>query len=248
MRLTVPVSSNALKVVSLKGLPVNELILSILMSFNSSLLAQPKQNVSVVQRDNKTLSQSKYTVCDESLKQDSHRSASQYYHVQRVQPSACLGLGQVNQKKTISQKELKNMNATKPSKQTKEDSRPTSAQGAMNVLGLPLKLCCSDPLTGYERDGFCHTGAHDRGKHTVCAIMTDDFLNFTKNRGNDLSTPYPQYNFPGLKAGDRWCLCALRWAEAEKAGHAPLVDLEATHQKTLDYVSLKTLSNYSIKD
>ena len=107
-------------------------------------------------------------------------------------------------------------------------------------------MCCADPLTGYERDGFCHTGAHDRGKHTVCAIMTQAFLEFTKSRGNDLSTAYPQYNFPGLKPGDRWCLCASRWAEAEKAGYAPFVDLEASHQKTLDYVSFDILKKYSI--
>ena len=139
-----------------------------------------------------------------------------------------------------------------PSEETKPmvikvDQRPTSSRGAKNVLDTPLKLCCSDPLTGYERDGFCHTGAHDRGKHTVCAVMTEGFLDYTKSRGNDLSTPLPQYGFPGLKPGDRWCLCALRWLEAERAGFAPLVDLEATHAKTLDYVPLETLKRHNIK-
>ena len=224
------------------------LFLGVLLNFNSSLLAQLKQSDPITQHDKKTVSQSKNTVCNESLNQAAHHSKSPQNDDQQVQPPACLGLGQTDQKKTVIKSEVKNMNTANRSTQTKEDDRPLSTQGALNVLGQPLKLCCNEPLTGYERDGFCHTGAHDRGKHTVCAIMTDDFLNFTKNRGNDLSTPYPQYNFPGLKAGDRWCLCALRWAEAEKAGHAPLVDLEATHQKTLDYVSLETLKNYSLKD
>lgn len=127
------------------------------------------------------------------------------------------------------------------------DAKILSPRGALNVLHTPLKLCCSDPLTGYERDGFCHTGVHDRGKHTVCAVMTEEFLSYTKSRGNDLSTPHPQYGFPGLKSGDRWCLCALRWAEAEREGYAPPIDLESTHIKTLDDVPLELLKRYELK-
>lgn len=118
-----------------------------------------------------------------------------------------------------------------------------SPKGDVNVLGTPLKECCSDPLTGFERDGFCHTGSRDRGRHVVCAIMTEEFLTYTKGQGNDLSTPLPHYGFPGLKPGDKWCLCALRWAEAHRADVAPLVDLEATHSKALEYISLPILKS-----
>ena len=110
-----------------------------------------------------------------------------------------------------------------------------------NVLGGELQSCCFEPKTGFYRDGFCKTGEEDHGTHVVCAIMTEDFLTFTKSRGNDLSTPIPQWRFPGLKAGDKWCLCVMRWAEAQKEGKAPQVVLEATHEKALEYTSLAML-------
>ena len=113
-----------------------------------------------------------------------------------------------------------------------------------NVLGGELKSCCIDPLTGFYRDGFCKTGADDRGSHTICIVATDDFLAFSKSRGNDLSTPRPEYNFPGLKAGDKWCLVALRWQEALDAGMAPEVVLEATNEAALAFVRLEDLREY----
>ncbi|KAF0131164.1 MAG: hypothetical protein FD155_828 [Bacteroidetes bacterium] len=118
----------------------------------------------------------------------------------------------------------------------------------LNVFGEPLKMCSQKPLTGFYRDGNCSTGSDDNGRHTVCAIMTDEFLQFSKMMGNDLTTPLPHYQFPGLKAGDRWCLCALRWVEAWKAGNAPQVLPEATHEKTLDLVTLEELIKYFWKD
>ena len=114
-----------------------------------------------------------------------------------------------------------------------------------NVFGEELKVCCTSPMTGYFRDGNCRTISEDTGTHTVCAIMTDEFLDFSLSKGNNLITPIPYYNFPGLKAGDKGCLCASRWVEAEKAGKAPLVILEATHEKTLDFTSLETLVKYA---
>lgn len=116
-----------------------------------------------------------------------------------------------------------------------------------NVFGEPLEICCTNPLTGYFRDGLCKTVFQDTGTHTVCAIMTDEFLKFSASRGNDLITPIPQYHFPGLKAGDKWCLCVTRWLQAEKSGKAPKLILEATHEKTLDYTSLSVLINYANK-
>ena len=110
-----------------------------------------------------------------------------------------------------------------------------------NVLGTDLQPCCTDPMTGYYRDGVCNTGPTDTGRHVVCAIMTEEFLTFTKSRGNDLSTPRPEYQFPGLRPGDGWCLCALRWKEAYEAGCAPLVRLESTHEKALEYVEFSAL-------
>lgn len=118
---------------------------------------------------------------------------------------------------------------------------------AKNVLGTPLETCSSDPLTGFYRDGCCHTGAEDHGLHLVCAEMTDEFLEFSAERGNDLSTPIPAYGFPGLKPGDRWCLCALRWKEALQAGHAPKVHLEATHISTLEFVDLEDLQQHAVE-
>lgn len=117
---------------------------------------------------------------------------------------------------------------------------------AKNVLGTPLACCCQNPLTGFYRDGFCRTGAEDFGAHVVCAEMTAEFLAFTRSRGNDLSTPVPAYQFPGLKPGDRWCLCASRWREALEAGMAPPVILEATHVSALEYVSLEDLKAHAL--
>ncbi|WP_339836210.1 DUF2237 domain-containing protein [uncultured Maribacter sp.] len=110
-----------------------------------------------------------------------------------------------------------------------------------NVLGTKLISCCYEPLTGFYRDGFCQTGFEDSGTHTVCAVMTKEFLDYSKEQGNDLTTPMPEYNFPGLKAGDKWCLCALRWKQAADAGTAPPVVLEATHKKTLDLIDFSLL-------
>jgi uncharacterized protein (DUF2237 family) len=112
---------------------------------------------------------------------------------------------------------------------------------AQNVLGGELYDCSIDPVTGWLRDGCCNTDAADVGVHTVCAVMTDDFLAFSKSVGNDLSTPMPDYGFPGLKAGDRWCLCASRWVEALEADAAPKVVLEATHARTLEWAALSDL-------
>lgn len=112
---------------------------------------------------------------------------------------------------------------------------------AKNVLGGDLQPCSTDPLTGFYRTGCCDTGADDTGVHTVCAVMTDEFLAFSKAHGNDLSTPMPQHGFAGLVAGDRWCLCAPRWAEAHAAGQAPRVVLDATHAGTLEWADLADL-------
>jgi len=117
-----------------------------------------------------------------------------------------------------------------------------------NILGLPLLPCCSNPSTGYFRDGFCRTISEDTGTHTVCAIVTQEFLDYSASRGNDLITPVPQWQFHGLKPGDKWCLCISRWLEAEKAGKAPNIILAATHEKTLQYASLALLHLYSVSD
>lgn len=115
-----------------------------------------------------------------------------------------------------------------------------------NVLGTDLKLCSKKPLTGFFRDGFCRTNNQDQGRHVVASVMTNEFLEFSKSRGNDLSTPNELYNFPGLKKGNRWCICALRWKEAYLAGFAPQVDLEATHEKALDYIDIEELIEMSV--
>ncbi len=117
---------------------------------------------------------------------------------------------------------------------------------AKNVLGGPLAVCGTDPMTGYFRDGCCNTDATDAGSHTVCVKVTSEFLEFSASRGNDLSTPNPMYGFPGLKPGDRWCLCAARWLEAFEAGVAPSVVLEATHEKALEIIDLEDLQQYAI--
>ena len=115
--------------------------------------------------------------------------------------------------------------------------------GARNVLGEPLEPCSTSPMTGFFRDGCCNTGAEDRGSHTVCAMVTDEFLQFSSSRGNDLSTPMPDFGFPGLKAGDRWCLCAPRWQEAFSAGRAPRVMLKSTHEGALRHCALIDLKS-----
>lgn len=115
-----------------------------------------------------------------------------------------------------------------------------------NVLGQPLASCSFDPLTGFLRNGCCDTSREDVGSHTVCIVSTAEFLAFAKARGNDLSTPMPQYGFPGLKPGDRWCLCAPRWQEAFEAGMMPRVVLQATHEGALDYCSLDDLKRYAV--
>lgn len=114
-----------------------------------------------------------------------------------------------------------------------------------NVLGTPLQACSFDPLTGYLRDGCCRAPDQDAGRHVVCARVTADFLAFSLQRGNDLVTPRPQWRFAGLKPGDRWCLCALRWREALLAGVAPPVVLEATHERALEWVSLDDLKRHA---
>ena len=118
---------------------------------------------------------------------------------------------------------------------------------AQNVFGQNLIPCCTDPMTGYYRDGYCKTDDTDRGKHVVCAVMTQEFLEFSKSRGNDLITPRPQYNFPGLQPGDKWCLCALRWKEAYDFGKAPKVYLEACAEESLNYIDLDVLIQYAEK-
>lgn len=119
---------------------------------------------------------------------------------------------------------------------------------AKNVLGTPLANCSSEPLTGYFRDGCCNTGSGDYGLHLVCAEMTDEFLQYSFEQGNDLITPLPQHAFPGLKAGDCWCLCAARWREALDAGVAPPVNLEATHISTLEFIDLEDLQSHQRRE
>lgn len=119
--------------------------------------------------------------------------------------------------------------------------------GAKNVLGRELKACSTRPMTGFFRNGCCETSHEDTGMHTVCAVMTAEFLAFSKAAGNDLSTPRPEFGFAGLKPGDRWCLCAPRWKEALDAGAAPQVVLEATHEETLAIVPLGVLKDYAVE-
>jgi hypothetical protein len=118
--------------------------------------------------------------------------------------------------------------------------------GAKNVLGGPLAVCGTDPVTGFYRDGCCNTDAMDAGVHTVCAVMTRDFLTFSAARGNDLSMPRPEFGFTGLKPGDGWCLCAARWLEAYEAGSAPCVKLDACHARTLQIVPLEALQAFAV--
>ncbi len=118
---------------------------------------------------------------------------------------------------------------------------------ARNVLGGLLQVCSVAPMTGFGRDGVCHTGPQDLGSHTVCARMTAAFLDYSLQRGNDLVTPVPEYDFPGLKPGDHWCVCAARWLEAAEAGVAPPVVLEATHQRALRHVALADLEYHALR-
>ena len=131
--------------------------------------------------------------------------------------------------------------------QTPEEGRPGRRAPSINVLGGVLEPCSTQPVTGFYRDGCCNTGAEDVGLHTVCVVLTAEFLMFSKSRGNDLSTPMPQYGFPGLKPGDRWCLCASRWKEAFDANVAPQVVLESTHAVTLHIVSLGDLKQHAFR-
>ena len=124
--------------------------------------------------------------------------------------------------------------------------RTIEAEQSLNVLGAQLEPCSTEPLTGFFRNGCCDTGATDHGSHTVCAVMTADFLAFSKARGNDLSTPHPEFGFPGLKPGDRWCLCAARWMEAYAAGKAPKVRLVSTHKRALDICPMNALREHAL--
>ena len=117
---------------------------------------------------------------------------------------------------------------------------------SINVYGKELETCCDNPKTGFFRNGSCDTCSEDRGLHTVCILATEEFLDFSKSVGNDLSTPHPEFEFPGLKPGDRWCLCALRWQEAYEQGKAPPVFLESTHENTLKLVDFNLLQQYAV--
>ena len=117
----------------------------------------------------------------------------------------------------------------------------------LNVLGTKLESCCEDPLTGYFRDGYCRTVQEDFGTHIICAVVTEEFLQYTKLRGNDLTTPIPHWKFPGLKPSSKWCLCISRWLEAVKVGKAPFIILEATHAQALEYTTLEVLKEYEYK-
>ena len=123
---------------------------------------------------------------------------------------------------------------------------PIKPSGPLNVLSTPLVPCCVENSTGWYRNGTCETDSGDHGRHVVCALMTEQFLAFSKRMGNDLSTPMPEYNFPGLKPGECWCLCAGRWQEAFEAGMAPKVKLEACEQSALEIVDLEDLKSHEI--
>jgi len=121
-----------------------------------------------------------------------------------------------------------------------------SVEKQMNVFGEEIETCCESPITGFFRDGFCHTDDTDQGVHTICVSMTEDFLEFSKSKGNDLSTPRPEFNFPGLKEGDNWCLCAERWVEAYEVSMAPKLYIKKTNLRTLDIVPLNILKKFAI--
>lgn len=121
----------------------------------------------------------------------------------------------------------------------------STTQTANNVLGTPLIMCGCQPKTGFFRDGYCHTNSQDLGSHTICAVLTQEFLTFSAQKGNDLASPIPEFGFPGLKPGDKWCLCATRWLEAYYANQAPPVVLEACHAKALEVVYLQQLKSHA---
>ena len=125
---------------------------------------------------------------------------------------------------------------------------PIKPSDPLNVLGTPLLPCCLENSTGWYRNGSCETDSGDHGRHVICAIMTEEFLAFSKQMGNDLSTPIPEYNFPGLKPGECWCLCAARWQEAFEAGMAPMVKLEACEQSALEIVDLENLKSHAVSE
>jgi uncharacterized protein (DUF2237 family) len=129
---------------------------------------------------------------------------------------------------------------------TDEAAMTIEIDESVNVLGERLESCSTSPMTGFFRNGCCDTADIDRGSHTICAVMTAEFLAFSKARGNDLSTPRPEFGFPGLKPGDRWCLCAARWLEAEQAGAAPRVRLTATHRRALEICPLEALRAHAL--
>jgi uncharacterized protein (DUF2237 family) len=122
---------------------------------------------------------------------------------------------------------------------------PSDRDPSLNVFGESLIPCSTDPMTGFFRDGCCNTSEQDVGSHTVCVVLTDDFLEFSKSKGNDLTTPMPAYGFPGLKGGERWCLCARRWLEAYRAGKAPKVILRSTHQRALEVIEMDILRKFA---
>jgi uncharacterized protein (DUF2237 family) len=126
------------------------------------------------------------------------------------------------------------------------DTVTVTMDESLNVFDEPLETCSEEPKTGFFRDGCCNTSGQDVGSHTVCVALTREFLEFSKGRGNDLMTPIPAYGFPGLKEGQRWCLCASRWLEAEKAGAAPRVYLRRTHRRALETVPMEVLRRYAI--
>jgi uncharacterized protein len=125
-------------------------------------------------------------------------------------------------------------------------STSSGKEGGLSVFGRPLEPCSERPKTGFFRDGCCNTSPDDRGAHVVCAQMTAEFLAFSRERGNDLSTPAPQFGFPGLRPGDRWCLCAERWKEALDAGCAPPLYLASTHERALEYISFEQMRRYAL--
>jgi uncharacterized protein (DUF2237 family) len=132
------------------------------------------------------------------------------------------------------------------SKMLGKNIKENFSNGEKNLNDLPLQICSTNPMTGYTRDGYCKLLPGDTGTHTVCAKMTDEFLEFTKTKGNDLTTPFPEHDFPGLKNDDKWCLCALRWKQAYEAGKAPKVDFNATNKETLKYVDIESLREHKL--
>ena len=121
-----------------------------------------------------------------------------------------------------------------------------SEEDQLNIFNEPLEACSFDPVTGFFRSGCCETSEQDTGSHTVCAIMTEEFLQFSKSKGNDLSTPVPAFDFPGLNSGDRWCLCAARWLEAYEAGSAPSIIARATHRRALEIIPMEVMKEFSL--